>query len=81
MLIHLLSNVQGGRLSQEMLWQAALGVTDMYLRGAVSEYDYANYCDSLRVLLGNSVQDARERNRYQVPIEEAKASEADVVAR
>ena len=81
MLIHLLSNVQAGRLSQEMLWQAALGVTDMYLRGAVSEYDYASYCDSLRVLLGNTVQDARERNRYQVPIEEAKASEADVVAR
>ena len=81
MLIHLLSNVQAGRLSQEMLWQAALGVTDMYLRGAVSEYDYAGYCESLRVLLGNTVQDARERNRYQVPIEEAKASEADVVAR
>jgi hypothetical protein len=81
MLIHLLSNVQSGRLSQEMLWQAALGLTDMYLRGAVSEDDYANYCDSLRMLLGNTVQDAREKNRYQVPIEEAKVSDTEVVAR
>ena len=76
MLTHLLQAAQG-RMSQEMLWQASLGATDLYLRGASSEALYSEYLAFVRVRLGSAVRDSRERNSYSVAGDESKASDSD----
>lgn len=79
MVTQLLQSALGGRLSPEMLWQAALGVTDQWLRGNVAVEHYKTYCGFLRIALGSAVRDSRERSRYVIaaPTTTATATAAD----
>lgn len=66
LMLNLVLGRTGSHIQLDNLWQAILGITDLYHRQHLSEEHYNYFCNAIRMQLGEHLEHGGERGRYMV---------------
>jgi hypothetical protein len=83
MMLNLVGGKFGNHVPLDLLWQAVLGVTDQHQRGTMSQNEYVEFCEHLKLKLSDHLLANRD-HRYTVqnngdPNNDGVASETTIV--